>query len=213
MATLTAPAETTRRTTHDPLVRWLPLAGVGYGVLQAAGNLTIGDFPDEKTSTGKLVSYYADHHSQVHRGGELLVLGCLFLGLFIAGLLVRSRRHLGAAAVFAVGGAAMLAAEVYSASTFSMLGSVSTESHLDPAALQAWHVSGTALGAGTGTTLFLLGVGLAGVVSRALPGWVGWTALVLCVASLTPFGFFASLLTLPWAVAVGIALSVRHPAT
>jgi hypothetical protein len=115
--------------------------------------------------------------------------------------------------VIAVGGAAMLAAEVYSASTFSMLGSVSTASHLDPAALQAWHVSGTALDAGTGTTLFLLGVGLAGVVSRALPGWVGWTALVLCVASLTPFGFFASLLTLPWAVAVGIALSVRHPAT
>lgn len=213
MATITAPAETTHHTKSDPVARWLPLAGVGFGLLQAAGNLVIDKFPDEGTSPGALVRYYADHHAQVHRGGELLVLSCLFLGLFVAGIVVRCRHRVGAAAVVVVGGAAMVAAEVYSASTYSLLGSISTDSHLDPAALQAWHISGAAFGAGTATTLFLFGVGLAAIVARALPRWIGWSAFVLCAATLTPAGFLASLLVLPWALATGIALALRPETT
>jgi len=201
-----------RRLTDNTLVRWLPLAGVGFAALQIGGNLVIDKFPDETTSSGSLVRYYATHHAQVQRGGELLAFSGLFLGLFVAGLVVRCRHHFGAAAVIAVGGAAMLAAEVASGSTYALLGSIGTDSSVDPAALQAWHIAGAAFGIGVASMVFLLGVAVAGTLADALPRWVAWTALVLAVAHLTPFGFLASLLLLPWALAVGITLTIRPTA-
>ena len=202
-----------RRVTDDHVARWLPLAGVVFAVMQAAGNLTIDKFPDETTSSAALVRYYAVHHDQVHRGGELLAFSGLFLGLFVAALVVRCRHHFATAAVIAVGGAAMLAAEVASGSTYALLGSIGTDRSVDPSALQAWHIAGAAFGIGVASIVLLLGVALAGIFSDDVPRWVGWTALVLALAHLTPFGFFASLLLLPWAVAAGIALTLRRPAT
>jgi hypothetical protein len=199
--------------TDDVIVRWLPLAGVGFALMQAWGNLTIDKFPDETTSSSTLVRYYATHHGQVQRGGELLAFSGIFLALFVAALVVRCRHHFGSAAVIAVGGAGMLAAEVASGSTYALLGSIGAEHRIDPAALQAWHIAGAAFGIGVASMVFLLGVALAGILGRAVPGWIGWTALVLAVAHLTPFGFFASLLLLPWALAAGIALTLRRPAT
>jgi MFS family permease len=210
MSTSTTVAAT-RHTTDDSVVRWLPLAGTAFGITQIAGNLVIDKFPDENTSTGTLVRYYADHHAQVQRGGEILALGSVFLGLFVAGLFVRCRHHFGAAAVIAVGGAAMLAAEIASGSTYALLGSIGAEHGIDPAALQAWHITGAAFGIGVATSVFLLGVALAGIVGDAVPGWVGWSALVLGIGILVPpVGFFASMLSLLWTVVVGVAL-VRRP--
>jgi len=213
MSTMTAVAPV-RRTTDDTVVRWLPLAGAVFGILQIAGNLVIDKFPDENTSPGDLVRYYADHHSQVQRGGTILALSGVFLGLFVAGLVVRCRHHFGATAVIAVGGAAMLAAEVASGSTYALLGAVGAEKGIDPAALQAWHIAGAEFGIGVATSVLLLGVALAGIVADAVPGWIGWTALVLAIGILVPpVGFFASMLTLLWAVAAGVALAVRRPTT
>ena len=195
--------------THDKLLRILPLAGVLYAVLQAAGDLTIGDFPDGKTSTSALTRYYADHHSQVATGGDLMAWSVLFLGVF-AGVLVWRARHLPiAAAVIAVGAGAAVAHEEFSASTYSLLGSISTSRTLDPAALQAWHVTGSEFGIAMGQVVLLLGVTIAALSSRAFPAWVGWTALLLAVLHLSPFGFLSSMLFLPWSIAVGVYLLVR----
>jgi hypothetical protein len=209
--TSTAVAPTRRRTTDDSVVRWLPLAGAAFGLTQIAGNFVIDEFPDENTSTASLVRYYADHHAQVHRGGEILALGTVFLGLFVAGLVVRCRHHFGAAAVIAVGGAAMLAAEVASGSTYALLGSIGNEKGIDPAALQAWHVSGAAFGIGVATSVLLLGVALAGIVGDAVPGWIAWSALVLGIGILAPepVGFLASMLALLWSLVAGVALALR----
>ncbi|HET6166805.1 MAG TPA: hypothetical protein VFE07_08255 [Marmoricola sp.] len=209
MSTTTAVAPM-RRTTDDTVVRWLPLAGAAYGLSQIAGNFVIGDFPDENTSPASLVRYYADHHAQVQRGGEILAIGTVFLGLFVAALFVRCRHHFGAAAVIAIGGAAMLAAEIASGSTYALLGSIGTEKGIDPTALQAWHIAGAGFGIGVATSVFLIGVGMAGTIGDAVPGWVGWTALVLGIGILVPpVGFFASMLSLLWALVAGITLAVR----
>ena len=194
---------------HDKLLRVLPLAGVLYAVLQAAGDLTIGDFPDGKTSTSSLTRYYADHHSQVATGGTLMAWSVLFLGLFAGVLVWRARIIPIAAAVTAVGAGAAVAHEEFSASTYSLLGSISTSSTLDPAALQAWHVTGSEFGIAMGQAVLLLGVTLAALPGRAFPAWVGWTALVLALLHLTPFGFLSSMLFLPWSIAVGVYLAAR----
>lgn len=195
--------------TYDKLLRILPLAGVAYAALQVAGNLTIGPFPDGDTSTSALTRYYAEHHSQVATGGTLMSWSVPFLGLFCAALVWRARSTPIAAAVVAVGAGAAIAHEEFSASTYSMLGSISTSSTLTPAALQAWHLTGSEFGIAMGQAVLLLGVTLAALGSRALPAWVGWAALVLAVGHVTPFGFFASMLFLLWSVVVGVYLAVR----
>lgn len=195
---------------RDPWMRWLALAGAAYGALTLAGDLVIGDFPDEKTSAPALVKYYATHHSDVAHGGLLMVFGALFLGLFVAALAVRARASLGAAAVIAVGGAAMTAMAVLSGSTYLLLGNVATDKNLTPEALQAWHVSGAAFGSSAATAVLLLGVALAGLGARAVPRWVAVTALVFAVGIMVPgLGFLFSMLFLPWSVLVGVALTVR----
>lgn len=214
MSTTTMTHGPTRRTTDDTVTRWLPLAGVGFGALQLAGDLVIGDFPDETTSPHHLVGYYATHHAQVGQGGRLMLAGCVFLALFVAGVVVRCRHHFGATAVIAVGGAAMLAAEVASGSTYTLLGSIGSESGIDPVALQSWHIAGAAFGIGVATTVLLLGIALAGIVGDAVPGWIAWSALVLGIGVMTPsVGFLASMLSLLWYAVAGIALTVRARAT
>jgi hypothetical protein len=197
--------------THDKLLRILPLAGVAYAALQIAGDLTIGPFPDGDSSTSALTRYYADHHSQVALGGTLMSWSVIFLGLFAAALACRARSAPLAAAVIAVGGGAALAHEEFSASTYSLLGSISTNSTLDPAALQAWHITGSEFGIAMGQVVLLLGVAVAAFSGRALPAWAGWTALVLAVLHLTPFGFLGSMLFLLWSAAAGVHLAVRRP--
>lgn len=195
--------------THDNLHRYLPLAGVAYGGLQIAGDLTIGPFPDGHSSTSKIARFYADHHSQVALGGTLMAWSVIFLGLFAAALVWRARGAPVAAVVIAVGAGAAVAHEEFSASTYSLLGSISTWSNVDPAALQAWHITGSEFGIAIGQVVLLLGVAAAGLSSRAVPSWVGWSALVLAVLHETPFGFLGSMLFLLWAAVVGIVFTIR----
>jgi hypothetical protein len=212
MSALTHSTETTRDGGADPgLARWLSLAGVGYAVLGIAGTLVMDQFPDENTSTGALARFYADHHTQVGRGGELLMLSGIFLGLFAAGLAARARAHPAVAALIGIGAASMLTIEEQSNATYALLGQIGTESHVDPAALQAWHIGGAAYGSSVPAAIFMLGVALAALVARVLPRWIGGTALVLAIGSLVPglLGFFAALLFWPWALAAGIALALR----
>lgn len=195
------------------LARWLPLAGLAYAVLTIAGDLVVDAFPDGDTSTSALVRYYAAHHTQVGTGGQIMGLAVIFLGLFVAGLVVRARASLATAAVIGVGGAALVAAQEWSASVYAQLGSTGGEHSVAPAALQAWHIAGAEwTGVGSASIVFVLGIAVAGLVDRTLPAWVAVTALVLGCGSFfpQPFGFFASMLMLVWAAATGIALTVRR---
>jgi len=194
------------------LTRVLPLAGVVFAVLAMAGNLTIGDFPDTDTPVGSLTKYYADHHSQVGRGGTLLGYSVIFFALFGVALWSRVRRSL-ASPVIAGGllvGVAMVAVDMLtSADSYYTLGQVGGNSATTPQALQSWHIMGSVGGVGADSIVLLFSIAAAGILAKALPRWLAWTALVLGVLHFTPFAFFAYLLFYVWAVAAGIALTVR----
>jgi hypothetical protein len=196
----------------DRLARVLPLSGAVFAVLAAAGNLTIGPFPDEDASLTRLTTYYADHHTQVGRGGALLGYSVVFFALFGIALWWRVRRS-AAAPVVAAGvalGTAMVAVSMLtSANTYYALGRVAAEPTTSPQALQSWHIGGAVGGVGADSTVLLLALAAAGILARALPRWLAWSALVLSVMHLTPLGFLASLLFYGWALAAGIALTVR----
>jgi hypothetical protein len=193
------------------LVRFLPLAGLCFAVLTFAGDLTIGEFPDPETSLSDLTTYYAAHGDAVRTGGQLMILGALFLGIF--GLAVWNRVRIAAASpvvagLMLIGTAIAVTSALGGGGHYVLLGNIGADSAVTPQALQAWHV-GSEYGGGGGF-LLLLGLFGAGVVSRVIPGWLAWTALGLGMATLTPFGFYADLLFLLWAAVAGVVLSVRR---
>ena len=194
------------------LSRLLPLTGIVFAVLAMAGNLTIDAFPDTDAPVGKLTSYYADHHTQIGRGGLLLGYSVVFFALFGVALWSRVRRSAPpvVTATVLIGTALVSANMLTSADTYYTLGQIGGQSATTVQALQAWHIAGSAGGAGADSIVLLLGIAAAGILARALPRWLGWTALVLAVMHFTPFGFLAFLLFYVWAVAAGIALTRSH---
>jgi hypothetical protein len=194
------------------LARLVPLAGVVFAVLTIAGYLTIGPFPDSDASIPELTSFYTAHHGQVAAGGQLLGLAAIFFALFGTAVWARIRAsdlHPVLAGTALVATAMAAVSSVYSAGAYSVLGEIGHQPWLAPAALQATHVDSTVGGIDGGTVLFLLAVATAGIAGRAFPRWLAWPALVLAMVYLTPFGFYASLLFLPWAAVTGIVMAVR----
>jgi hypothetical protein len=192
------------------LTRMLPLAGVAYAVLIIAGDLTIGEFPDPDTSLPELSRYFAANSDQVQAGGELMIWGGLALGLFGIAVWARVRKAAGppvVAGLLLVGTAVAVVSELLGAHSYVTLGSIGANPDVTPEALQAWYV-GSQFGGG-GSTLLMLGLFAAGVLTTAVPRWLAWTALMLAIAEVTPYGFQASMLFLLWSAVAGTVLTVR----
>jgi hypothetical protein len=200
------------------LARLVPFAGVLFAVLTAAGYLAIGPFPGTDASISKLTSFYAANHARVAAGGLLLGLAAIFLALFGTAVWARIRAtdlHPVVAGAALVGTAMTAVAAVDSASAYSMLGEIGHEQRLAPAALQAWHISGSAGVMDGGSVILLLAVATAGIAGRAFPRWLAWPALALAILQLipvSPFGYFASLLVLLWAAVTGVVMVMRPTA-
>ena len=193
--------------------RLVPLTGVAFAALTIAGYLVIGPVPDPDTSITKLTNLYAAHHARFAAGGTLLGLAAIFLALFGTALWLRIRAsnlHPIVAGAALVGTAVTVSVQLSGANTYSILGSIGHEQNIAPAALQAWHIGGSAGGGiDGGIVLLLLAVAIAGIAGHAFPRWLAWPALALAIVQVTPFGFFASLVTLAWAAVTGVAMCLR----
>lgn len=209
--TIEAPAVTTRAG-GVTVPRWLPLTGAVAGGLTFAADGMIGDFPDGNTSPAALTHWYAVHHAGVAHGGFVSGIEAVFLGLFVATLVHRCRTAPLAAAVIAIGGAATLAHEEWSAASYSLMGQLSTQHGVTPAALQAWQIAGAEFGAPSSSIVLFAGVAAASLMGGAVPRWLGISGLVLALCQLVPapWGFWASLLVMVWLVVAGVALTLRR---
>jgi hypothetical protein len=197
----------------SPLTRLAPIAGVLSSALTVAGYLTIDEFPDASTPAADLPGYYAAHGSAVSLGGTLLSVAALCYAVF--GVAVWARLRAGRVPAVITGVVLLTAAVdtmagLNSAAVYNLLGSLGVDPHVTPEALQAWHISGAAFGAGA-TTLFLLAVAVAGIAHRVVPLALAWTGLLIAFAQFapSPWGFYASLVFLLWVAAAGVALAVR----
>jgi hypothetical protein len=200
------------------LGRFVPLAGVGTAVLTIAGYLVIDRNPDSGASTSTLTAYYSAHHAHVFAAGILLTYASILFALF--GVAVWSRIRSTALHPI-VAGAALVAtaiatvADLANASAWYLLGDIGYKHTISPGALQTLHISVSAsdLTAGAGVGILLVAFALAGILARAFPRWLAWSALVLGILQLAPtpglVGFFAGLAFLPWTFAASIAMFLR----
>jgi hypothetical protein len=189
------------------------LSGVVFAVLAMAGYLVIDEFPDSDTPVSTLTGYYAAHHAQVARGGMLLAYSVIFFALFGAAVYVRIRRSAAPpvlAAVVLVATAVAAAEGLNNAGTYAMLGDIGAKQTTTPGAMQAWHILGATGHPSVDTLALLLAVAGAGLVARAIPRWLAWSALVLVALQFTPLSFVGFLLFHLWVLVAGIAMAV-HP--
>jgi hypothetical protein len=214
--TARGPSAATAKPDNQPATSWLdrvaPLSGVVFAVLAMGGYLTIDEFPDSDTPVSTLTSYYAAHHVQVARGGMLLAYSVIFFILFGVAVWARIRRsaaHPVLAGVVLVATAVNAAEGLNSAGTYAMLGDIGAEQATTPGALQAWHIFGAIGHPSVDMLTLLLAVAAAGILARAFPRWLAWSALVLVALHFTPFSFVGILLFHLWVLLAGIALAVR----
>jgi hypothetical protein len=196
----------------DRLSRLAPLTGVIFVGLLFATFATSGDTPGVHASGLKVISYYQAHHAKAMTSDFLGALGVAFGLFFFAALRAYLRRSERAAALAALGFGGGVVLAVGGAS-FSALdwGLADARNTLDPGAAQALNVLANDFfwPFAVGTAVFAIGNGLAVTRSGALPRWLGWVALVLGIAAMTPLSFFAFLGVLVWSLVVSILIFLR----
>jgi hypothetical protein len=194
--------------------RWhvlAPLTGLLFVVLAVAAFIIGGETPDTDDSPQKILDFYVDNDASQQWAAALLAWSMVPF-LFFLGVL-RSTLHAAEGAIarlsaVAFGGGIVLTVGALSFAGFGFtLGDVADDG-LTPQAAQALNAlnSDFFFPVAVGTATLLIATGIASLVSRALPAWLAWAALVIGIVSLTPAGFFAFLAFLLWIVVTSIVL-------
>ena len=193
--------------------RWLGIAGIVFVVLLVVSIFAVPNPPGTHASVTKIVSYYHEHKTGMRVSTYLIELA-VFIGV---GFFWHLREHLTAlnpankrlttlgfagALIFAVSGA------VASGISWALADGVD---HIDPTSMQTLHVFNSDvnsfLGA-PGIALFLAATGVAIIVNRTLPVWLGWAGVVLALVALV-IGFFGLLGIALWILAACVVLLLR----
>jgi hypothetical protein len=176
-----------------------PLTGILFVVLVIVAFVVSGETPDIDDSPQSIVSFYLDNDSEQQWASALLALGCVAF-VFFLGTLRRALRAVagddgGLSTITLLGGLMI----VVGASLFAGIGFTLGDAadHLPADAILTLNALNSDLffPVAVGTAIFNLGLALAVLRHGGLPRPLGWLALVVGIAGLTPVGFFAFLAT------------------
>ena len=192
------------------LERFAPLTGVLFVVLVVVAVIVGGETPDADDGIGKVVAYWSDNDGKAIASAIIAAYSAVFF-LWFAGTLRAvlaaaegpptrlASTAWGGAILVTVGWSILIAATFVAADT---AGDVAPQVTQTLSVLQADFFFPLAVGAG----VFLLANGLAILRTGALQSWIGWVAVVLGVAAISPVGFFAIVLMLVWVLVVSVVL-------
>jgi hypothetical protein len=176
-----------------------PLTGILFVVLVIVAVLIGGETPDTDDAPGDIVDFYLDNDTEQSLASAVLALGCVAL-VFFLGTLRRALRAVagdegGLSTVVLLGGLVIaVGASIFAGIGFT-LGDAADE--LPPPAILTLNAlnSDMFFTVAVGTAVFNLALALAVLRHGGLPRPLGWLALVLGIAGLTPLGFFAFVAT------------------
>lgn len=187
------------------------MTGAVFAVLLVASFVVAGETPGADDSVEEVVSFYSDNESEVVISAILSGLSAVFLLFFVGSLgsVLRSAEGPteGLSAVARAGGVVAAVGVLIFAGLLFTLGDAADT--LEPEATQALNALNAdfffPLAGGLATLLFA--TGLVAVQSRVLPGWLGWSALVIAVVTFSPLGFVAFLASIAWVLVTSVLLS------
>jgi hypothetical protein len=175
------------------------LTGILFVILVIIAFIVGGNTPDVNDSPRDVVSFYIDNDSEQQVAAALLALGCVafvfFLGTLRQALRAAAGDEGGLSTVALLGGLMIVVgAGIFAGLTFTLGDAADDLPASATLALNALN-SDLFFPVAIGTAAFNLGLGLAVLRHGGLPRWLGWVALVIGIAGLTPAGFFAFLAT------------------
>jgi hypothetical protein len=202
--------------TRSNLERYAPLTGIVFVVLVVIAAIVGGETPDVDDSTISVVRWWQDNDTSQIWANSIAAWSTIFLVWFAGSLRTALRRaegEPGRLSVVSFGGALLIAAGLLSFAGFGFAAADIADDVPDvaPAVVQTLSVlnSDFFLLVAGGTGLFMIATGLAVVRFGALPTWMGYVAVVLGIAAVTPLGFFAFLATGIWILIASVLLYQR----
>ena len=196
---------------------WLaPLTGVAFAVLAVAAFLSAPGAPSATASGARVVAFYEAHGSSAQTSDYLWMFAFAFFLLFAGSLRAYLRRTSSAQALSSVVLAAAAALTVGATVYFSFDYALATvPSHLDPAAAQALNVLALKLFLPVSAAGLVFGItsGLAILRGAELPGWLGWAAIAIGIATATPAGLLGLVALILWTAIVSLLVWKRSAAS
>ena len=196
--------------------RYAPLAGLLAVALLIASVVIGGDSVDADDPVGKVVAFWTVNEDDQRLAAILGALSLIPLVWFLGSLFSTLRRaegDSGRLSATAFGGGLVLVsfAAVDSALQFAAADSVGD---VPPYVTQTLSVlyGNFWFGFAIGQCLLMLAAALVILRTGVLPAWLGWVALVVGIASVTPVGFFAFPVLGLWIAIVSVVLFRRESA-
>jgi hypothetical protein len=193
-----------------------PLTGLLFVGLTLAGVAMSNNTPSSDASGASVIAFYEAHRNSQRVSDILLVFASLFLVFFAGSLRGYLRRKPAAEAASALVpvGAALLAVglTVVSGIDYAL---ADVPSHLGAGAAQALNVLDNDV-----FFTVLVGGGVFGIASAVailrgatLPKWLGWVAVVLGIAMMTPAFWLAGIVLFVWVLIVSTLIYLRSGST
>ena len=193
-----------------------PLTGLLFVGLTLAGVAMSNNTPSSDASGTSVIAFYEAHRNSQRVSDILLVFASLFLVFFAGSLRGYLRRKPAAEAASALVpvGAALLAVglTVVSGIDYAL---ADVPSHLGAGAAQALNVLDNDV-----FFTVLVGGGVFGIASAVailrgatLPKWLGWVAVVLGIAMMTPAFWLAGIVLFVWVLIVSTLIYLRSGST
>jgi hypothetical protein len=194
------------------LRRWLGVTGLAFVLLFVVGSAVVPSTPTAHASVAKVVAFYHKHHGAFAVDAWIIELA-VFVGVFFFWYL---REYVGVTdahrrlATVGFAGALLFATTggIAAGINFALADAVN---HASGSTIQTLNVLQNYLNVflgGAGVAIFLTATGIVCIVSRALPRWLGWIAIVLAVVSLV-IPFFGPPAAGLWVLIASIVILVK----
>ena len=195
------------------LSKWAPAAGVLAGALVAIAFFAGPNSPGDNATGAQTIAWYGSHHTSDFAFDLLGGLAVLFLLLFAVGLARQVRTGDRWLAHGALAGAVFGGVGLLTSIGFDTI-LAQDHNHLTLASAQTLGLleNDFFLPILIGFAAFGILTGLAVIVGRILPKWMGWVMFVFGLACLAgPVGFFGLLAVMLWVLVAGIWMVKQGP--
>jgi hypothetical protein len=198
------------------LKRYAPLTGVAFVVLVIAAIVIGGETPDNDDTRRSIVNFWHDNKDSQEWSSIIGAWATVFFVWFAASVrsvLRRLEESPSRLSAISFGGALIGAVGLLSSLSLSFAAADSVDD-VPGVVTQTLTVlsNGFFFPIAAGYGLFFLATGILALVTRALPAWLGWPAVVIGIVCVTPAGFFALLVGMIWVVVASIVLYLREGA-